>query len=147
MVIILYPVLIDSNCSFAFQYWNCRVFSPYFQETAIYFIAGDCLFLGNTTKIAEGLPLPGFSMIMGSTRKLSVIQKASRKQGGVGARTQDNRVRRSNVLDSLGKLHTLSGWVFCHLQRGGRKLIQTLIPLVPFSQLFYFWGGVGWDIH
>lgn len=67
---------------------------------------------------AEGLPLPGVSMMTGSTGKLSVIQKVSGKQGGVEARTQDNRVRRSSVVDSLGKLHTLSGYFTIYKEAG-----------------------------
>lgn len=57
---------------------------PYFQDTDVYFIAGRSLD-------------PKFSRIMGSTEKLSAIQKTRGKQGGVGARTQDHRVRRANM--------------------------------------------------
>lgn len=98
------------------------------------------MILGNTTQVLKGLPLPKFSKIMRSTGKMSVTPQASGKQGGVGARTQDHRVRKSNELDSLGKFHTLSGLAFDHLQRGRRKLMQTSIPLVPFPPLF-LWGA------
>lgn len=89
------------------------------------------MILGNTTQVLKGLPLPKFSKTMRSAGKKSAAPQASGKQGGVGARTQDHRGRKSNERDSLGKFRTLSGLAFGHLRRGRRKLIQTSIPLVP----------------
>lgn len=139
MVIILYPVLIDSNCSFAFQCWNCSVFSPYFQETAIYFIAGDCLILGICRRSA---PPWGFHDD-GVNWKTECYSKSIRKAGWCGGKNSGQQGQEIQCGRQLGQV-TYPLWVFYHLQRGRRKLIRTLIPLVSFSQLFYlffFWGG------
>lgn len=123
MVIILYPVLMNSNCSSAFQYWHCGVFSPYFQDTAIYFIAGGLS--------AEVLPLPKLSGIIGSTGKLSVVQKALGQEG----KDPGLQGQKIQCAGQPGQVPTLSGLAFYHPQRGRGKLIQT-ITLVPFSQVF-----------
>jgi hypothetical protein len=104
VVITLYPVLIDSNCSFASQYWNPGVLFPLLPGHSYLFHSRETVWsLGMPLSLQKGLRSPSFSGQWGKLQN-SVVQKAFGKWIDVG--TKVLRVSRSRMLDCSGRFHS-----------------------------------------
>ena len=76
MVITLYPVLIDSNCSFASQYWNPGVLFPLLPGHSYLFHSRETVWsLGMPPSLQKGLRSPSFSGQWGKLQNRVLFKK------------------------------------------------------------------------